>query len=69
MGGYSAINMVDRLVTNNSKPFNIPYSKTAQFKNSFYIRIIIDWNHMDDRIASAVSPEALSTAFRRNLAI
>ncbi len=69
LAGYSAINVVDRSVTNNSKPFHVPDSKTLQFKNSFFIRTIIDWNHLDDRTVSAVSPEAFSTALRRNLAI
>jgi len=49
-------------VTNNNKPFQIQNSNTNQFKNSFFIRTVVDWNHLADRAVNAGTPEAFRSA-------
>jgi len=60
--GYASTNVVERSVTNNNKPFQIQNSNTNQFKNSFFIRTVVDWNHLADRAVNAETPEAFRSA-------
>ncbi len=60
--GYASTNVVERSVTNNSKPLQIQTTKSNQFKNSFFIRTAVDWNHLADSTVNAKSPEAFRSA-------
>jgi len=57
-------NILDSHVTNNSRCFRVPPSKSEPYRHSFFVRTIIDWNHLEDDIADAPSTEA----FRERLA-
>ena len=46
-------NIIDIQSTNNSKCFKNAQCKTEIYKNSFFPRTIIDWNHLDDNIVRA----------------
>ena len=39
-------NAVEDYVRNNDRCFIIPASKTVQYKNSFFPKTIVDWNHL-----------------------
>ena len=52
---YVTSNILDSQVTNNSKCFQVPASWTDQYKNSFFVRTAIDWNHLADDIVEAPS--------------
>ena len=53
--GYIADNIVQKYATNNKNCFKIPPSNTENYKNSFFIRTIIDWNSLDDTTINAPS--------------
>lgn len=58
-------NVVDKLARNNSKCFVIPNSKTAQFKNSYFVDTLIIWNQLEDSVVSAPSLESFRTALTK----
>jgi hypothetical protein len=47
---------------NNTKCFDIPSSKTHQFSNSFFVKTLIDWNHLEDSVVCATSVESFKSA-------
>jgi len=56
-------NILDSQVTNNSRCFRIPPSKSEPYRHSFFERTIIDWNHLEDDSGRTVEwsvPETLS---------
>jgi len=57
-------NILDSQVTNNSRCFRVPPSKSEPYRHSFFVRTIIDWNHLEADIVDAPSTEA----FRERLA-
>ena len=65
--GYRPTNILDSQVTNNSKCFQVPPSRTDQYKHSFFIRTVIDWNHLTDDIADAPSTEAFRSRLANSL--
>ena len=40
----------------------IPDSKTEQYKNSFFVRTVADWNKLEDTVITADSVTAFSSA-------
>ena len=46
-------NIIDKQSTNNSKCFKIIQCNSETYKNSFFPRIIIEWNHLDDNFVRA----------------
>ena len=51
--GFEADNLVERQVTNHSKCFVVESSNTDQYKNSFFVKTTVDWNHLPDTIATS----------------
>ena len=51
----------------NSCGFKIPDSKTEQYKNSFFVRTVADWNKLEDTAVTANSVTAFSSAMGRVL--
>ena len=47
---------------NNTKCFDIPSSKSLQFSNSFFVKTLIDWNHLEDSVVCATSVESFKSA-------
>ena len=45
----------------------IPVSKTEQYKNSFFVRTVADWNKLEDTVVTADSVTAFSSAVGRVL--
>jgi len=50
-------NILDSQVTNNSRCFRVPPSKSEPYRHSFFVRTITDWNHLEDDILDALSTE------------
>ena len=46
-------NIIDRQSTSNSKCFKTVQCNTELFKNSFFPRTIIDWNHLEESVVCA----------------
>jgi len=51
--GYIHQNIVCNFVNNNSKCFETIPSKTVLFKNSFFVKTVIDWNKLSDDIVNS----------------
>ena len=39
-------NIIDRHIINNDRGFTVGNVKTGQLKNSFFVKTVIEWNHM-----------------------
>ena len=46
---------------------SLPFSKTEQYKNSFFVRTVADWNKLEDTVVTADSVTAFSSAVGRVL--
>ena len=52
---YEHKNIVENYATNNSKCYTPIPAKTENFKNSFFVRTIYDWNKLDDSVINSDS--------------
>ena len=59
---FNTINIVSRSVCNNSRGFTIPSCKTDQYKNSFFVKTTLDWNHLSDSFVKCDSVETIRSA-------
>ena len=50
-------NLVERSATNNSKPYVVPRSFTDQFRNSFFVRTVNDWNQLEEDCVTSTTIE------------
>ena len=48
-------NIVNRSATHNSRPFVIPRSPTDQFRHSFFVQTVLEWNHLNNNTMTASS--------------
>jgi len=46
-------NILDCQVNNNSRYYQVPSSQTEQYKHSFFVKTVVDWNHLADDIVDA----------------
>ena len=49
---------------NNSKALETIPSNTDQYKNSFFVKSILDWNQLEDRIVCADTIESFKAALQ-----
>jgi len=54
-------NIVDRSASNNSKSFIVPHCNTDQYKHSFFVQTVLDWNQLDDSVVSAKTVECFKS--------
>ena len=50
-------NIVSNHTHNNTIPYKIPQATTPQYKNSFFVKTVIDWNHLDNTTATSTNIE------------
>ena len=50
---YVTHNNIDSQATNNNRCFKTVQCKTELFRNSFFPKTIIDWNHLEDCVVHA----------------
>ena len=43
----------DRLVYNHPRCYVVPHSKTDQYKHSFFVETVLDWNHLEECFAGS----------------
>ena len=55
---YQYKNTVEKYAYNNSKCFKIQTCKTEQFRNSFFNKTTIDWNHLTDISTQSTTVES-----------
>ena len=58
-------NTIARQEIRNSCGLKIPDSKTEQYKNSFFVRTVADWNKLEDTVVTTDSVTAFSSAVGR----
>jgi hypothetical protein len=59
-------NIVENSVINNSKGLVYQRANTEPFKNSFFIKTVLDWNHLDDNTVNQSSLESFKTALQHS---
>ena len=59
--GYKSTNLVEKHSVNNDRAFTIEQCKSEQLKNSFFVKTIIEWNHLETAVVHAETVEGLKT--------
>ena len=58
-------NILDSQVTNNSQCYKVPSFHTERYRHSFFVKTVIDWNHLaDDIVAVSYTHLTLPTILR-----
>jgi len=60
--GYESQNILQRQANNNSRCYKVPPSKTDQFRNSFFVRTVVEWNNLPDAVVQLPSPSSFAAA-------
>ena len=63
---YVNTNIVENSVKNNTKSFDRIQCNTEQYRNSFFNKTILEWNHLEENIVSATSVESFKSALRHH---
>ena len=54
-------NIVNKYVTNNTRPFVIPQSTTNTYSQSFFVRTIVQWNTLNNTTVTAGSVDSFKS--------
>ncbi len=63
---YTSTNIVERSAYNNSRAFVVPRSSCDQYRHSFFVQTVIDWNHLSDQTANSETLSSFKGALARN---
>ena len=64
---FETKNIVEKYQTNNDRSFKIPEGRnTQQYKNSFFVRTVVEWNALDNEIVHAGSVDIFKARLKRN---
>ena len=66
--GFETKNIVKKYAYNNTKGFLVPDSRTEQYKSSFFVRTVAEWNELEEEVVQANSAAAFSAALSRRAA-
>ena len=61
---FQSSNIVEKSVVNNSKGYIVPNSNTEQFRNSFFVKTVIQWNHLEESVVTAETVEGFRSALQ-----
>lgn len=64
--GFQTTNLVERHAINHSRGFKVPDSRTEQYRNSFFVRTVMDWNQLSEATITAGSVGAFTSALRKS---
>ena len=64
--GFETKNIVKKYTYNNSRGYIIPDHSTEQYKCSFFVRTVADWNELAEKVVQAGSVTAFSAALDRD---
>ena len=62
-------NPIERSIRNNDRSLFIPPTSTVQYRNSFFLKTAIEWNHLTNTTVHSKSPNSFKTAIDRQLGI
>ena len=54
--------IIDSQVTNNNRSYKVDQCKTEQYRNSFFVRTAIQWNHLENSVVHAETVEGFKSA-------
>ena len=61
---FQSSNIVEKSVVNNSKGYIVPNPNTEQFRNSFFVKTVIQWNHLEESVVTAETVEGFRSALQ-----
>ena len=59
---YTTTNIIDKYTVNNDKGIQIKHLKSEQYRNSFFPKTSVDWNHLDTGTVHADTVEGFKAA-------
>ena len=59
---FISSNTINSYVRNNDRCFVVHPCRTEQFRNSFFSRTVVEWNHLDNNIVHSASVNSFRTA-------
>ena len=62
---YVVKNLVERHAYNNTRGFKVPDASTEQYKCSFFVQAVEEWNKLEEEVVQAKSAAAFSAALCR----
>ena len=65
---YVSTNIIENQVTNHTRCFDpqISATDTTEYRNSFFVKTIVDWNHLEEFTAWSPSVEDFRLRIKRN---
>ena len=60
--GFQSANIVERHTANHSRGFRVPYTRTEQYRSSFFVRTTEDWKMLSEKVVNAATPSAFASA-------
>ena len=54
-------NVVKKSACNNTRPFKIPNSTTDQYRFSFFVKTVQEWNNLDDQIVKSKTVDSFKS--------
>ena len=64
---YIYQNIVENSVNNNSKCFKPIQAKSDNYKNSFFVKTVLDWNKLSDTLVNSTSTECFKAALPKTI--
>ena len=61
---FQSSNIVEKSVVNNSKGYIVPNSNTEQFRNSFFLKTVIQWKYPEESVVTAETVEGFRSALQ-----
>ena len=58
-------NIVDKFSQNHSDCYKVNVAKTEQYRNSFFIKTVQEWNQLDECVASLPTSQGFKAALNR----
>ena len=58
---YDSKSAITSHIRNNSRPFVVSRTQTDQFKNSFFVSTVCDWNNLSESVVTAKSVESFKS--------
>ena len=54
--------ILDRHISNNDRGYIVEHCKTEQLKHSFFVRTVVEWNHLNTATVRAETVESFKQA-------
>ena len=62
---FITVNIVTKHTSNNTRGYKVPDSNTEQYKSSFFVKTVAEWNQLREEVVQASSIAAFKTAVSR----